>query len=251
MESNDRCAQIVDPLPGAGGARAHRPAHGGARAPVARGLRELLNDATTSAAVVVVPATTATSPSPPAKTTAAASQGARAPAAPPKRKPARHATSSAQKTTSTRTVAAVTTKPARPPASRSKAHPRAPTRTGSARSLAPAPHPSTTTPPPVAPAAAAPTGALSLAANREGQLKYDKTSLEASAGAVSIDFTNMAPLAHNLTIASASGALVGATPTFQGASKTLTLNLAPGTYTFYCSVPGHRMAGMEGTLTVK
>jgi plastocyanin len=93
--------------------------------------------------------------------------------------------------------------------------------------------------------------ALSLAANPEGQLKYDKTSLGAKAGKVSIDFTNMAPLGHNVTIASASGAVVGATPTFQGGSKTLSLNLKPGTYKFYCSVPGHRMAGMEGTLTVK
>jgi uncharacterized cupredoxin-like copper-binding protein len=42
-----------------------------------------------------------------------------------------------------------------------------------------------------------------------------------------------------------------ATPTFSGASKTLMLNLKPGTYKFYCSVPGHRQAGMEGTLVVK
>jgi uncharacterized cupredoxin-like copper-binding protein len=61
----------------------------------------------------------------------------------------------------------------------------------------------------------------------------------------------MASLSHNVTVASSSGAVVGATPTFQGASKTLSLNLQPGTYKFYCSVPGHRMAGMGGTLTVK
>jgi uncharacterized cupredoxin-like copper-binding protein len=102
-----------------------------------------------------------------------------------------------------------------------------------------------------APAAAAAGQTLSLAANPEGQLKYDKTALTAKAGNVSIAFTNMAPLGHNVTVASASGAVLGATPTFQGGSKTLTLNLKPGTYKFYCSVPGHRMAGMEGTLTVQ
>jgi len=91
---------------------------------------------------------------------------------------------------------------------------------------------------------------LSLSANPEGQLKYNTNSLTAKAGKVSIDFTNMAPLAHNVTVASASGAVLGATPTFQGGSRTLSLNLKPGTYKFYCSVPGHRMAGMEGTLTV-
>ena len=93
---------------------------------------------------------------------------------------------------------------------------------------------------------------LSLAANPEGQLKYSTTTLTAEkAGQVSIAFTNMSPLGHNVTVASASGAVVGATPTIQGSTKTLTLSLKAGTYKFYCSVPGHRMAGMEGTLTVK
>jgi plastocyanin len=104
---------------------------------------------------------------------------------------------------------------------------------------------------PATPSAPATAQSLSLEANPEGQLKYNTTSLSAKAGAVSIDFTNSSPVGHNVTIASASGATVGATPTFQGGSKTVTLNLKPGTYTFFCSVPGHRMAGMEGTLTVK
>src|SRR5580704_1041407 len=92
---------------------------------------------------------------------------------------------------------------------------------------------------------------LSLEANREGGLSYDKTSLTAKTGKVSIDFTNMSPLGHNMTIESSSGKVVGATPTFQGGSKTLTLELKPGTYKFFCTVPGHRAAGMEGTLTVQ
>ena len=93
--------------------------------------------------------------------------------------------------------------------------------------------------------------ALSLEANREGQLAYNTKSLTAKAGNVSIDFTNMSPLGHNMTIESSAGKIIGATPTFQGGSKTLTLALKAGTYKFFCSVPGHRMAGMEGTLTVK
>jgi len=101
------------------------------------------------------------------------------------------------------------------------------------------------------PAAAGASQALSLSANQEGQLAYNTKSLTASTGKVSIAFTNMSPLAHNVTIESSSGKIEGATPTFQGATKTLSLNLKPGTYKFFCSVPGHRMAGMEGTLTVK
>jgi plastocyanin len=36
----------------------------------------------------------------------------------------------------------------------------------------------------------------------------------------------------------------------EGTSEELKLDLKPGTYTYYCSIPGHR-ASMEGTLTVR
>ena len=92
---------------------------------------------------------------------------------------------------------------------------------------------------------------VSLEANPEGQLEYNTKSLSAKAGKVSVDFTNSSSLPHNVTIESSSGEKVGATPTFSGGSKSLSVNLKPGTYKFFCSVPGHRQAGMEGTLTVK
>jgi len=109
---------------------------------------------------------------------------------------------------------------------------------------------STTSSSAAAPAAAVNTK-LALAANPSGELKYDKTSLTAKAGTVAIDFSNTSPLPHNVTVASSSGSVVNETPTFQGGSKTVTMTMKPGTYKFYCSVPGHRQAGMEGTLTVQ
>jgi plastocyanin len=92
---------------------------------------------------------------------------------------------------------------------------------------------------------------ISLEANPEGQLEYNTKSLSAKAGKVSVDFTNSSSLPHNVTVESSGGEQVGATPTFSGGSKSVSVNLKPGTYKFFCSVPGHRQAGMEGTLTVK
>jgi plastocyanin len=98
--------------------------------------------------------------------------------------------------------------------------------------------------------AAASKGGLTEAADPSGALKFTKTSLSAKAGKVSIQFTNMAPENHNLTIATSSGKIVGATPIFTGATKSMNVTLKPGKYVFYCSVPGHRQGGMQGTLTV-
>jgi plastocyanin len=107
----------------------------------------------------------------------------------------------------------------------------------------------TGSPAPSSSPAAGPSTPLKLAANPDGELDYNTKQLTARAGRVTITMTNMSPLEHNVTLAQGSTVL-GSTPTFQGGSKSLTLNLKPGTYKFYCSVPGHRAAGMEGTLTV-
>jgi len=90
---------------------------------------------------------------------------------------------------------------------------------------------------------------VALEANPTGQLSYNTKALSAKAGKVTIEMTDMSPTEHNVTIAQGSKVL-GATPTFTGGKRSITLALAPGTYTFYCSVPGHRQAGMEGVLTV-
>jgi plastocyanin len=94
-----------------------------------------------------------------------------------------------------------------------------------------------------------PASALKLVANPTGLLNFDTKQLRAKAGAVAITLSNSSPLEHNLTVAQGATVL-SATPTFMGGSRTLTLKLKPGTYTFYCSVPGHRQAGMEGTLKI-
>lgn len=92
-------------------------------------------------------------------------------------------------------------------------------------------------------------GQLQLKAVKEG-LAFDKKTLSASAGSVTITMKNESSLSHDVSIegngVDKDGEAVG-----EGGTSKVTADLKPGTYTFYCSVDGHEAAGMKGTLTVK
>ena len=82
-------------------------------------------------------------------------------------------------------------------------------------------------------------------------LAYDQKDVSAKAGSVTINFDNKEALQHDVAVADSSGKVLGQTDLVSSGTANATVNLQPGTYTFYCTVPGHRDAGMEGTLTVK
>jgi plastocyanin len=92
---------------------------------------------------------------------------------------------------------------------------------------------------------------LSFEADPNGDLAYTSTEASTEAGKVTIDFNNPQSLTHDVAIEDSSGETVAKTDLIGKEETSTTANLKPGTYTFYCSVPGHREAGMEGTLTVK
>jgi plastocyanin len=84
-----------------------------------------------------------------------------------------------------------------------------------------------------------------------GELAYTTKTATAKAGKVTVDFNNPQELTHDVAIESSSGEKVGATELIAAGEDSTTVNLKPGTYHYFCTVPGHREAGMEGTLTVK
>ncbi len=100
-------------------------------------------------------------------------------------------------------------------------------------------------------------GKLSIPASPTGQLAYATNKATATAGPVTIEMTNMSGVDHNLALeagsneASGSGPVLGNTHIISKGSSSFTVTLKPGTYTFFCQVPGHRQAGMFGHITVK
>jgi plastocyanin len=95
-----------------------------------------------------------------------------------------------------------------------------------------------------------PGGTVQLAADAT-DLAFDTTTLSSKPGKVTIDLTNPSALEHDVAIEQNGKQLADSELVANGAETTASAELAAGIYTFYCTVPGHREAGMEGTLTVK
>jgi plastocyanin len=93
-------------------------------------------------------------------------------------------------------------------------------------------------------------GVLSIPTDPSGQLAYQFASATAKAGKVQVESKNPSGTPHDIAIEGNGVNAKGPVVQNGGVSK-LTATLKPGSYTFFCTVPGHRQAGMHGKLTVK
>jgi plastocyanin len=94
-----------------------------------------------------------------------------------------------------------------------------------------------------------PGGTLQLKASPT-QIAFDTTQLTSKPGKVTIDFENPAALEHDVAIEQ-DGKEIAKSDLITEGKTSVSADLAPGTYTFLCTVPGHAEAGMEGVLTVR
>jgi len=90
---------------------------------------------------------------------------------------------------------------------------------------------------------------LTIAADPSGALKFNKSSLSAKAGKVTIVMANPSDLPHAIEVEGNGIEIKGETVNKGGTSKA-SGDLKPGSYEFYCPVDSHKQAGMKGTLTV-
>ena len=91
-----------------------------------------------------------------------------------------------------------------------------------------------------------------VAAVPDSGLAYTTEQATVEAGDLTIEFENPQTLTHDVAIEDSSGEQVGKTELIADSSTSADVGkVEPGDYTFYCTVPGHREGGMEGTLTVE
>ena len=92
---------------------------------------------------------------------------------------------------------------------------------------------------------------LTVKADPSGQLSWTPTELTAKPGQVAITLDNPAPIQHDISL-HGNGVDVKSDLVSNGGTGTVIVaNIKPGTYEYFCTVPGHKEAGMDGTLTVK
>src|SRR4051794_32278043 len=92
---------------------------------------------------------------------------------------------------------------------------------------------------------------LNVTSPADGSLVYQPDGLTAKPGNLTITYDNPSPVPHSIAVATSNGNVLGQVQPFtQGKQSVDLTNLAPGKYVFYCTVPGHREAGMQGDLTV-
>jgi plastocyanin len=95
------------------------------------------------------------------------------------------------------------------------------------------------------------TEALDVSSPADGGLVFEPNGLTAKPGNVTVTYDNPSPVPHSIAVATANGNVLGEVQPFTNGTQSVDLtNLAPGKYVFYCTVPGHREAGMQGNLTV-
>ncbi|MCZ7526948.1 MAG: cupredoxin domain-containing protein [Acidimicrobiia bacterium] len=82
-----------------------------------------------------------------------------------------------------------------------------------------------------------------------GNFYFEPENVEAPAGIVEIEVTNVESGEHTLVIEDVDGFRIRVPG--KGDTDALKVELAPGTYEFWCDIPGHRSAGMEGELVVE
>ena len=95
------------------------------------------------------------------------------------------------------------------------------------------------------------TAALELTSPAEGDLVFEPDTLESPAGEITIAYTNPSDVPHNVAIEADGQTLTESETVTGGDTGEATAPLEPGEYAYFCAIPGHREAGMEGTLTVE
>lgn len=91
---------------------------------------------------------------------------------------------------------------------------------------------------------------LDVTSPEDGSLVFDPEGLDAAAGAITLAYENPSPVPHNINL-EVEGEPVAESDDITAGAVEISAELAPGEYIYFCSIPGHRESGMEGTLTVE